>query len=231
MDILGWTAADIAWSYNDEKTYRILFEGEDDSRGVFSCLMCSAEGVRQTLVLNLLDRKKHADSTSRAPRTIANADNGTSTLHLKAEETSDEVSAQNERFLASKLEFVRDGEGKLRCLDVDGGLVMAAWETDVMERTASLLCGAGHPQEGLRVLNVGFGLGIIDECLQKYRPSRHVIVEAHPDALDFAKKQGWNSRAGVEFIPKRWEDALDILGGEQFDVIYWDTYAQGYGGE
>jgi len=46
-----------------------------------------------------------------------------------------------------------------------------------MEKTAKILC----PKEGLSVLNVGFGLGLMDEALQKYKPAHHTIVEAHPD--------------------------------------------------
>lgn len=159
---------------------------------------------------------------------------GEATLKLRQTESAAEVSGQNERFLESKLKFTRDAEGKLRCVDRDGGLVMAAWETDVMVRTAELLCTdrkSGKAREGLRVLNVGFGLGIVDECFQKYKPVRHVIVEAHPDAIAFAQETGWTQRPGVEIIHSRWEDALDSLGGQQFDVIYWDTYAQGYGGQ
>lgn len=213
-------------------------------------LSLSAEGVRQTLILNLLNRQRHADSVSRTPATaqhrqrVETDGEGEGMLRLVQDESSGEVSAQNERFLASKLDFVRDGEGKMRCVDQDGGLVMAAWETDVMQVTSALLCekhrrldqagelsdGQGKTDTGLRVLNIGFGLGIVDECLQLYKPSRHVIVEAHPDAVAYAHKTGWADRPGVEILAKRWEDALDELGGEQFDVIYWDTYAQGYAG-
>jgi len=33
---------------------------------------------------------------------------------------------------------------------------------------------------GRAVLNIGFGMGIVDNALQRRKPSRHVIVEAHP---------------------------------------------------
>lgn len=234
IDELGFTPADYAWSLNDEEIYQILFE----------------EGVRQTLVLNLLDRKALAQSASRDPNTYEENNNTkdqdnknnllidengkSSTVKLQVTESSAEVSAQNDRFLLSRLNFVKDEEGKMRCVDQDGGLVMAAWETDVMEKTARLLCTdqqTGKPREGLKILNVGFGLGIVDEFFQRYKPGKHVIVEAHPDAIDFARKNGWHERPGVELIHAKWEEALDRLSNEEglFDVIYWDTYAQGYG--
>lgn len=228
IDELGFTPADYAWSLNNEEIYWILFE----------------EGVRQTLVLNLLDRKSLAQSASRDPGANTKGEDGqdgvqvddngeSSTLKLQVTESSGEVSAQNDRFLESRLTFVKDGEGKMRCMDKDGGLVMAAWETDVMERTARLLCidqKTGKPIKDLKILNVGFGLGIVDEFFQQYKPSKHVIVEAHPDAIAFARQNGWHERPGVELIHAKWEDALDQLSnGELFDVIYWDTYAQGYG--
>lgn len=37
------------------------------------------------------------------------------------------------------------------------------------------ICRAGGS-----VLNVGFGLGLVDEEIQKHSPGHHTIVEAHP---------------------------------------------------
>lgn len=33
------------------------------------------------------------------------------------------------------------------------------------------------------VLNVGFGLGLVDAAIQSNQPASHTIVEAHPDVL------------------------------------------------
>jgi len=207
------TAAEIAWSYNDEKTYRTILD----------------EGVRQTIIQNLLGRNaasQDASETNEHP-TIQEDQSGNTSIILKSSESSTEVSANNGDFLASRLTYVKDNDGKQRCVDVDGGLVMAAWETDIMHMTAEMLCKDQKP--GFTVLNIGFGLGIIDEIFQSYKPSRHVIVEAHPDAIAFARQIGWDKRQGVELIHKRWEDAIAELG--DFDVVYWDTYAQDYQGE
>jgi len=33
------------------------------------------------------------------------------------------------------------------------------------------------------VLNVGFGLGLVDTAIQSNNPRSHTIIEAHPDVL------------------------------------------------
>ena len=33
------------------------------------------------------------------------------------------------------------------------------------------------------VLNVGFGLGLVDRAIQSNHPTSHTIIEAHPDVL------------------------------------------------
>ncbi len=45
-----------------------------------------------------------------------------------------------------------------------------------MEAHAEAVCsGRGD------VLNVGFGMGIVDAVIQQRRPRSHTIIEAHPD--------------------------------------------------
>ena len=86
-------------------------------------------------------------------------------------------------------------------------MVMAEWENEIMHASARALCEG--QDEGFAVLNVGFGLGIIDEAIQKYRPGRHVIIEPHPDALRFLREQGWD----VVAVARR-EDRLKALAEE-----------------
>lgn len=40
------------------------------------------------------------------------------------------------------------------------------------------------------MLNVGFGMGMIDTALQARRPATHTIIEAHPDVLQKMKDAG-----------------------------------------
>lgn len=42
------------------------------------------------------------------------------------------------------------------------------------------------------MLNVGFGLGLVDNAIQSNHPASHTIIEAHPDVLH--KVHSWSSR-------------------------------------
>ena len=135
-------------------------------------------------------------------------------------------------FLASPLRFVVDdanadpkGKRRERCLDADDNMVMSGWEIDIMQKSAEALC---QNRQGLRVLNVGYGLGIIDDFFQEYKPSRHVIIEPHPDVVEFFKTKPMANAPGVELVQKRWEDALADPDLGEFDVIYADPFAQDY---
>ncbi|KAF2402180.1 arginine N-methyltransferase 2 [Trichodelitschia bisporula] len=118
---------------------------------------------------------------------------------------------------------------------LDAGLngVMMDWETPLMERHAELLL----PTPGLRVLNVGHGMGIIDTFLQKHGPSSHHIIEAHPEVVASMKEKGWDKKPGVVVHEGRWQDVLPELiarsaeTGEElvFDSVYFDTFAEDYG--
>lgn len=59
-----------------------------------------------------------------------------------------------------------------------------------MERHASILC----PREGLAIINIGFGLGLIDTFIQRSKPRMHYIVEAHPDVYKHMIETGWDKK-------------------------------------
>lgn len=99
------------------------------------------------LLLGLLEKHALVDSASLI---LQNADNS--------------ALASSDVFLGSKLKFVVDKNGQKICvLVVDGEEVgvMMGWERTIMQRTVEELC-RDHPNaSALRVLNVGFGLGIV----------------------------------------------------------------------
>ena len=72
--------------------------------------------------------------------------------------------ASSDVFLESKLKFITDTNGQNICLLVVGEEevgVMMGWERAIMQRTVEELC-RDHPRaSALKVLNVGFGLGIV----------------------------------------------------------------------
>lgn len=145
VDKLGYTAAEVAYSYNHAGCYRLIFE----------------ESVRQTLIMNLLgrnavsgeddeeddDEEEDGDEEMEesAPNgtmaeddenqqgsvmQISHPDSSSQVLHLRPEQG--DLANSNDAFLKSKLNFVRDPNDPQvveRCLDEDGNMVMAAWET------------------------------------------------------------------------------------------------------
>ncbi|GAA51339.1 arginine N-methyltransferase 2 [Clonorchis sinensis] len=140
----------------------------------------------------------------------------------------------NASYLASRLEYSEDGH---RLVDKDTHLaVMMDWERPLMARHAAWICHAdAHPvtPHSIRVLNVGFGMGIVDEEIQNYKPSSHVIIEAHPEVLQRIEDDGWMSKPGIQVIRGRWQDTVPTLAEEiqcgkcePFDGIFFDTYAE-----
>ena len=114
----------------------------------------------------------------------------------ESHDLEDETRANtHENYLASNLEY-NDGIGVL--LDEQGAPVMMKWETEIMRVSAETILpviGSG------RVLNIGFGMGIIDGFLQERKPASHVIVEAHPAVIQRMKEQMWDTKPGVEVLP------------------------------
>jgi tetratricopeptide (TPR) repeat protein len=102
----------------------------------------------------------------------------------------------------------------------DGFEVMMEWERPIMERSAQIITVNGGD-----VLNVGFGLGIIDTAIQQFDLDTHTIIEAHPQVVK--KAEAWaEDKKGVRIVPTRWQDAvgqdaLDKIG--PFDGIFFDT--------
>ncbi|KAL6781116.1 GUM1 [Auxenochlorella protothecoides x Auxenochlorella symbiontica] len=112
----------------------------------------------------------------------------------------------------------RDGQ----LVDAEGEAVMMTWEAPLMREHARILCAAKG--RAARVLNVGFGLGIIDGYIAELAPARHTIVEAHPDVLAHMAARGWTRRPGVSVVPGRWQDVIADLG--PFDGVFFDTYGE-----
>lgn len=70
----------------------------------------------------------------------------------------------SDAFLDSKLKYVTDKNGQKICsLEVDGEDVgvMMGWEKTVMQQTVEKLCRDHPKRSNLKILNVGFGLGIV----------------------------------------------------------------------
>jgi protein arginine N-methyltransferase 2 len=145
---------------------------------------------------------------------------------LEAPSEPVDPSARNEDYLRSNL-AIQDSS----ILDSATNGVMMGWEKPIMACHVNLLL----PLPGLRVLNVGHGMGIIDDFFQSHAPAAHHIIEAHPDVIAKMKDRGWLEKPGVVVHEGRWQDVLPALvGGDEnggeilFDAIYFDTFAEDY---
>jgi protein arginine N-methyltransferase 2 len=103
----------------------------------------------------------------------------------------------------------------------------------VQETVRQLTESHDNYEEGLKILNIGFGLGIIDSMFQQLPvpPSLHVIVEAHPDVLAHMRSQGWHNKPNVRIVEGKWQDAMnseEVMGVGGFDVVYTDTFSEDY---
>jgi protein arginine N-methyltransferase 2 len=138
-----------------------------------------------------------------------------------APEDLDDVSRDNRAYLQSQLRYK---PGIL--LDSSDNAVMMDWETEIMTRHAETLL----PRAGLRALNVGHGMGIVDAAIQARGPAQHHIVEAHPQVLQRLREGGWYDKPGVVIHEGRWQDVLPKLAAEGvvLDAIYYDTFAEDY---
>lgn len=136
---------------------------------------------------------------------------------------------------------VRYNAANTLLLDNDDDAVMMEWERPLMEAHASFLAGnalnassnsneegGSDVKGGKRVLNIGFGLGIIDTAMQSYNPSLHVIIEAHPTVYNKMIVDGWDKKKNVRICFGRWQDELPKLleEGVMFDGIFYDTYGE-----
>lgn len=162
-----------------------------------------------------VDGKKEAGSEkSDSSMPDVQAQDVGSEIHVNTEPKSED-------YLRSNLQIQNDS-----ILDESRNGVMMAWETDIMKHTADLLV----PNEGLRILNIGHGMGIIDNFLQAKSPMAHHIIEAHPDILAHMRRDGWYEKTNVTIHEGRWQDAVPNIIDQSllFDAIYFDTFAEDY---
>tara|TARA_R110002073_G_scaffold5722_2_gene35220 strand:+ start:343 stop:810 length:468 start_codon:yes stop_codon:yes gene_type:complete len=119
----------------------------------------------------------------------------------------------NKEYHNEKLTYTKQGN----LLNSKGLPVMMEWERDIMKHDAGIIC-----KKGGDILNVGFGLGIIDNYIQSYNPKSHWIIESHPDVYNKIVKDGWLEKPNVNVIFKPWQEVLEDL--PKFDGIYFDTW-------
>ncbi|KAM7206605.1 hypothetical protein V8F33_000248 [Rhypophila sp. PSN 637] len=153
---------------------------------------------------------------------------------FQAPKIDGDVDVKSENYLRSKLTY---SDGKL--VDDDGNGVMMAWETDIMRQSVDGLLPGKAP--GKRILNIGFGMGIIDTMFAETKPSKHHVIEAHPEVLEHISSPGSKFGASWEesgpepgafkIYQGKWQEiCLQLLQeGHVYDAIYFDTFGENYG--
>ncbi len=165
------------------------------------------------------------ESPGAQPRQGTNAmevvDDAAATPGHQTEPVLTNPNVNSEDYLKSTLTYSGD-----RLLDSDKNAVMMDWETEIMKMSADKLC----PKQGLRTMNVGFGMGIVDSMFLANSPSMHHIVEAHPQVIERMRSQGWFEKPNVRIHRGKWQDVLPKLveEGVSLDAMYYDTYAEDY---
>lgn len=96
--------------------------------------------------------------------------------------------------------------------------IMGEHETLIMKESANVVC-----QTGGSILNVGFGLGIIDSFIRDLEPKQHSIVEVHPGVIKKAVEMGFDKTSTLYLAD--WRDLIEDWNrsGIMFDGIYFDT--------
>lgn len=159
------------------------------------------------------------------------------------DDAPDAPSQNQQSYLNTKLEYINDA--LITKDDKDG--VMMAWENDIMKLASDTITSSASSasdselEQEVNILNIGFGMGIIDTMIQsklKSHPNaKHYICEAHPDVLQKMKIDGWYEKPNVIILEGRWQDKLnDLLSSSSssseasvfFDGIYYDTFLEHY---
>jgi len=119
-----------------------------------------------------------------------------------------------ENYINSELEY-EDGF----LIDKYGSVIMSIYEEPIMKVAAEIVANKGGD-----ILNVGFGLGIIDHFIQLKNPTSHTIIEPHKQLFKEAIENGWDKN--VEMLNESWLESVDrfIKEGKKFDGIYFDPF-------
>ncbi|KFY70183.1 hypothetical protein V499_09388 [Pseudogymnoascus sp. VKM F-103] len=232
LDASGETPGCLAWRLGRKGVYEAVVQA-----GVRAEVLLGMMGGYDPLSSGGESEAEEEDTTDPAteaepqPEATDEAKEATDTKAPAPFDPQDPTDVNSRDYLASELTSTSTA-----LLDSDANAVMMEWETDIMKLSAALLA----PAPGLRVLNIGFGMGIVDRFFAAETPSTHHIIEAHPGVLaslgapdhEFGAK--WEAKGGEgrnKVWAGRWQDIAPalLMGGEMYDAIYFDTFGEDYG--
>ncbi|OTB05920.1 hypothetical protein M426DRAFT_121318 [Hypoxylon sp. CI-4A] len=208
--------------------------------------LCVEAGVRAELLFGLMDGYEELESDEDEDEDVADGEDAEVEDTEEAPELVTELDpafvpprrangmdVNSADYLRSNLTY---SDGKL--VDEDQNGVMMAWEASIMRASVDSLLP--NQVSGKRILNIGFGMGIIDGMFAETKPARHHIIEAHHAVLEhintpdskFGKE--WEASGPSEGAYKvhggKWQEVIPKLleQGETYDAIYFDTFGEDY---
>ncbi|CAL9727679.1 protein arginine N-methyltransferase 2 [Monosporozyma unispora] len=224
----GWSFLD----YENKAVGDLLLERGQPKGGQLYQRIVEA-GVSAELLLRKIDggEVEFLDENEFDPSTNVNEPVDVVTSSETAAKITDDPDAtagDQMTYLNTKLEYTEDA--LVTEENRDG--VMMEWEDQIMKLAADAMFPSSleSPHDAI-VLNIGFGMGIIDTYIQAKGPQKHYICEAHPDVIAKMKKDGWYEKPNVVVLEGRWQDSLNKLldeGETFFDGIYYDTFSEHY---
>jgi predicted methyltransferase len=95
--------------------------------------------------------------------------------------------------------------------------IVEAWEHPIQERLAKLVC----VNDGLVILEIGYGLGFSTKAVHAYNPKLHILIEAHPEIAKTAKIE---LHEMTSIVVGFWEEVINLFKDEVFDGVIFDSY-------
>lgn len=104
-------------------------------------------------------------------------------------------------------------------LKICGHPVMEDWEEPYMKRLAD----TATMNNGI-VLEVGFGMGISANFIQRHNIEKHIIIEANQEVAERARRFAEQAPHKIEILEGFWQEVVDDLPNDSLDGILFDTY-------
>jgi spermidine synthase len=118
-----------------------------------------------------------------------------------------------------KIELVEENDGEIT-LYIDGGQAMQAWELELMQASADMLCTYGSD-----FLEVGLGLGISALHIARHPNTRkHVVIEKYQRVIDLFYERHPAPPPTLEIRHADFSKLLSKLEPSSFDGIFFDPY-------